>query len=295
MVQVSTPVIEMPRQHWHGAAPDGAEAGAMAAIESGAVLFFPRLSFDLLPEEHRFLSDGWSDGKSKNISFDTANGRIKGAAGTQGELEALGRMIGRYAASARNLIAALFPSYEHVVVERTSFRPFGAEERETSWRKDDRLLHIDAFPSRPNRGARILRVFHNANRFGEPRVWCIGEPFAHVAARFLPALPAPLPGTAALLSMLGVTKGMRSRYDHLMLRLHDRMKSDADYQRNAPRTQLAFPAGSTWVCFSDQVSHAVVRGRFLLEQTLKLPVAAMREPDRAPIRVLERLAERALA
>ena len=171
-----------------------------------------------------------------------------------------------------------------VVVTRTSFRPVPAEDRESSWRKDDRLLHVDAFPSRPNRGERILRVFTNINPDGEPRVWHIGEPFEDVAAQdSFPAFAPPLPGTSYLLAALGITRGERSAYDHIMLQLHDRMKSDAAYQLDAPQTEQAFPPGSTWVCFSDQVSHAVVRGQFMLEQTLQLPVAAMYHPDRAPI------------
>ena len=55
-----------------------------------------------------------------------------------------------------------------------------------SWRADDRRLHVDAFPSRPNYGERILRVFTNVNPDGEPRVWRVGEPFEAVARRFLP-------------------------------------------------------------------------------------------------------------
>jgi len=98
-----------------------------------------------------------------------------------------------------------------------------------------------------------------------------------------------------MLAALRITKGVRSAYDHIMLQLHDRMKSDAAYQRNVRSTEVAFPPGSTWVCFSDQVSHAVVNGQYMLEQTLHLPVAAMYEPSKAPLRVLERLAGRALA
>ena len=58
--------------------------------------------------------------------------------------------------------------------------------RKQSVRADDRRLHVDAFPSRPNYGERILRVFTNVNPDGEPRVWRVGEPFEDVAPRFLP-------------------------------------------------------------------------------------------------------------
>jgi hypothetical protein len=97
-----------------------------------------------------------------------------------------------------------------------------------------------------------------------------------------------------MLAALRVTKGVRSPYDHIMLKLHDRMKADAAYQLNARSSEVAFPPGSTWVCFSDQLSHAVLRGQYLLEQTLHVPVASMGGPRAAPLRVLERLTGRAL-
>lgn len=45
---------------------------------------------------------------------------------------------------------------------------------------------MDAFPSRPNYGKRILRVFANINPEGAPRVWRVGEDFESVARQFLP-------------------------------------------------------------------------------------------------------------
>ena len=74
-----------------------------------------------------------------------------------------------------------------------------------------------------------------------------------------------------------------------MLQLHDLMKADLDYQRDCPQQTVPFAAGSTWVCFSDQTSHAVMSGQFMLEQTLHPAVAVMQRPDAAPLAVLERL------
>ena len=291
-----TPLIEMDVRRWDAALTPAERATAVATLESGGILFFPQLPFTLEPNECQFLSPDWSDGKAKNISLDLSTRRISGAQATPDDLAGLSRMIQRFANGARSLIGALFPCYGQApVVARTSFRPVPAEAREIRWRRDDRLLHVDAFPSRPNGGARILRVFSNVHPHGEPRVWRTGEPFDALAARFLPAIAPPLPGTARALAALRITKGQRTRYDHIMLQLHDRMKADAAYQSNAPHAEFAFPAGSSWVCFSDQVTHAVLRGQYMFEQTLLLPVEAMQDPERAPIRILERLAGRALA
>jgi hypothetical protein len=104
----------------------------------------------------------------------------------------------------------------------------------------------------------------------------------------------PLPGSATLLRLFRITKSQRSRYDALMLQLHDRMKADSTYQRDAPQTRLEFPSGTTWMAFTDQVSHAAMAGQYQLEQTFLLPVDAMIDEQRSPLRVLERITGRRL-
>ena len=143
-------------------------------------------------------------------------------------------------------------------------------------------------------GERILRVFANVNPHGAPRVWRVGEPFEQIAKRFLPHIKPQLPGAAWLLERLHITKSRRTEYDHLMLHLHDCMKADLDYQKSSPQETMPFPPGSVWVCFSDQTSHAVMSGQFMVEQTFFLPVRAMAEPECAPLGILERLKSRAL-
>jgi len=277
--------------------PAVAEAGAALAreLERGQVLYLPRLDFTFDERELRFLNPQWSSGRSKNISIDGAEARLKGAAGSPQEVEELRRLVTRFRTQAGDLVTRLFPAYTpHLRLARTSYRPMRVDNRASSWRKDDSRLHVDAFPSRPNRGERILRVFANVDPHGEPRVWRLGEPFENIAKRLLPRIRRPLPGSAWLLAALRITKTRRTEYDHIMLGLHDRMKSDLDYQRNAPQTTFAFAARSAWICFSDQVAHAAMKGQFMLEQTLHLPVQALYEPASSPLYVLERLVGRGL-
>ena len=192
------------------------------------------------------------------------------------------------------LVTALFPRYApYVKRARSSYRPQGAVGRDVSWRKDDSRLHIDAFPSRPNQGERILRVFTNVNP-QEDRVWRVGESFETMAKTLLPRISRPLPGSSTLLAALHVTKGRRSVYDHLMLNLHDRAKADLAYQRECQQETVRFAPGTTWICFSDQVMHAAVSGQFMLEQTIHLPVSALYDSSRSPLAILERLTGRAL-
>jgi hypothetical protein len=277
---------------WHPALSDDARERVSRALEEGGVLRLPHVNFALTGSERRFLSSAWSNGRAKNISLD--GGRLKGAAGSPADRAELAAMIARFAAAASDLVIALFPRYApYVKSARTSYRPQPAVGREVSWRKDDSRLHIDAFPSRPNRGERILRVFTNVNP-AEDRVWRVGEPFEAMATTLLPRISGPLPGAATVLAALRVTKGRRSAYDHLMLGLHDSAKADLAYQRECRQETVRFAPGTTWLCFSDQVMHAAVSGQYMLEQTIHLPVSALYEPARAPLAILERLTGRAL-
>ena len=270
-------------------APPNLERGNFAhALEDGNVLYFPILAFHMSEEEKGFLSPTLADGRAKNIGYDGKRDSLKGAQGDAANLEKLKTMLARFRRQATGLITTLFPYYQRALrVGRTSFRPERVEDREMSWRKDDSRLHVDAFPSQPTQGERILRVFTNINPAGEPRVWRIGERFDGLVERLGPRLRRPLPGSAAILEALAITKSHRSQYDHYMLQLHDTMKADLDYQHKAPQLSFAFPARSTWVCFSDQTPHAAMSGQHLCEQTFHLPVTGLHRPDSAPLRVLE--------
>jgi hypothetical protein len=284
-------VVELDLADWNPATPNEAW---IAALEAGKVLYFPRLGFDVKPEERALLTPSVLSADVRNISLD-ASGRIKGVAGDESTQRAVAAMVQRFAAQAQLLIHGLLPHYTPALrIAPTSFRPAQVESRVQSWRADDRRLHVDSFPSRPNYGERILRVFTNVNPEGAPRVWRVGEPFETVARRFLPRAKPYSHVQASLLRMLRVTKSFRSEYDHLMLQLHDAMKSDLDYQKNSAQQTVPFPSGSVWVCFSDQTSHAVMSGQYMLEQTLHLPAARQYNPDSSPLAILSRLTGRTL-
>jgi hypothetical protein len=285
-------IVTLDLSEWRPTLAPGVQEAAVRAIEDGGVLVLPRLGFVLSESERRFLSPDWSDGRAKNISLDGA--RLKGARGAAEDLADMKAMIARFAANAADLVVTLFPRYAPFVQRaRTSYRPQPAVGRSVSWRKDDSRLHLDAFPSRPTHGERILRVFSNVNPV-EDRVWRVGESFEAVASTFLPRIRDPLPGSAAVLAALHVTKRPRSAYDHLMLNLHDRAKEDLAYQRDCTQQVVRFAPGTTWICFSDQVMHAAVSGQYMLEQTIHLPVTALYDRSRAPLAILERMTGRTL-
>ena len=282
----------LPIASWTGPYAPEVKARAVDALENGGVLFFPNLPFLLSDKEKSFLDAGVSDGKAKNISRDP-DGRLQSTSLTGKRAQALGAMMGRFADSTSSLIADLLP-YREIERARTSYRPVQVKGRSQSKISDDRLLHIDAFPSRPMRGRRILRFFANVAP-SSPRHWHVGEPFEDFARDFLPKVGPDLPGKSWLFEKLGVTRGRRSVYDELMLSLHDAAKLDDAFQKNSPHEKIDFPAGSCWLTFTDMVLHAALGGEFALEQTFHLDIAQMAQPDRAPIRVLERLSGKTLA
>lgn len=266
----------------------------ITGLEAGKVLYFPQLPFDLLPEEQALLTPDIRNPKVRNISVD-ASGHLKGAVGDNATQLSLALMIGRFREQAQSLVHSLLPRYKGALrLAPTSYRPMQVEMRSQSWRADDRRLHVDAFPSRPNYGERILRVFCNINPDGIARVWRVGEEFETVARTFLPRAKSYVPWQAKMMEVLQVTKSLRSEYDHLMLQLHDGMKGDMAYQERAEQVTMPFAAGSAWVCFSDQTSHAVMSGQYMLEQTLHLPVDKQYHPEASPLAILSKLTGRRL-
>ena len=274
---------------------DADRALALQALERGEVALLPTLGFALEPAERALLDPSISDGRAKNVSLDPATGRMGGAR-LEGERLTLARaMMDRFADWSQEVVKTLLPRYAGQVQRaRTSFRPCEVEDRPQSPRKDDRRLHVDAFPSQPVQGRRILRLFANIDPEKRPRVWNIGEPFEHFAVRFLPRTGRPAPGMARVMQALKLTKGPRTAYDHAMLRLHDLAKEDAVYQETAIRRRVSFPSASTWLVFTDATLHAALEGRNVLEQTFLLPSAAMADPAMSPLKILERLTGREL-
>jgi hypothetical protein len=268
---------------------------ATEVLESGGLILFPNRSFELSADERRLLDPAILNGRAKNASLDLVTGEVRGVE-VDGERQGLlTGMIGRFAATADAVLAELTPTYGPALQRRrTSFRPGAVAERALSPRKDDRRLHVDAFPSNPTHGRRILRVFANVNPHGQARVWEVGEEgFEPTARRFRHRLTAR-GRTAGLKAALGLTRGRQSAYDQIMLQLHDAAKLDDAYQGSAPKRRLELPAGCMWVVYTDSVMHAALSGQHAFEQTYLLPVEAMQAPEASPLRVLERVTGRKL-
>jgi hypothetical protein len=280
-------IVEIDARDWRAPRRDPAW---IAAVENGKVLYFPKLAFELAPEERAHLKPELLAGAVRNISWDPQRG-LRGVAGDARVQATVQAAVSRFASQAAALAHHLFPAYApYLRAAPTSLRPRSVSDRSQSAHADDRRLHVDAFPSRPNRGDRILRVFTNLNPHGQPRVWRVGEPFEDVARRFVPLAKSYSRWQARALNALCVTKSLRSEYDHLMLQIHHLMKDDDAYQRESPQVTMPFPPGSSWVCFSDQTVHAAMAGQYMMEQTFHLPAARQYNHEASPLAILSRLA-----
>lgn len=264
---------------------------AVTALESGQIIYCPQYPFTLHQDERKLLSDSILHPKHKNISYDYKKNKIAGLAHSSSDLSNLASsFMHRFAEYAQQLISTLIPQYQtHLIWGRTSYRPAEIKNRKTSKRKDDTRIHVDAFPATPVNGLRILRVFCNINPHHKPRVWETGEPFNQVMKTFAPNIPVYSAMRAKFLKWIKATKTLRTHYDHLMLHLHDQMKLDDHYQHSLKKQRIDFPAETTWIVYTDTVSHAALGGQFLLEQTFYLPVSAMENASLSPLKQWETL------
>lgn len=179
-------VLMLPLQQW--AAQEA--SSAVSELEQGKVLFLPELAFHLSEQEMPLLDPALVDPKRKNISYQPLSGKLTGVAVAERQQQ-VQQLLERYYQSCRQLIAGLLPEYQEALHHPTGslrLHPVSAWRAASSWRKDDSRLHVDAFPSRPNYGERILRIFTNINPHGEDRQWRVGEPFPELAERFMPRL-----------------------------------------------------------------------------------------------------------
>jgi hypothetical protein len=262
-------------------------------LERGEVLEYPVAPFPLpTGDDLRFLLGRELSGAGhKNISYTPRTGATRGYRGTGPEdADNLRRVLADFADSVAKWLAGVFPRYAAAgLPDQVTYRP--QEEAGRGLRRTARndLLHVDAFPSRPTRGWRILRVFANVNPV-EPRVWVTSDPFAVLLQRY--GERVGLPGSKPLVSswrrLLELFRPGRSEYDSFMLRFHDYLKGDDEFQSRTPKTKWSFAPRSAWVAMTDACSHSVLSGRYALEHSFFVPPQALALPDESPAALLAR-------
>ena len=278
------------------------------ALEDGHILFFSSPPFLFPQEEIDFLLKQRQGGSKarKNIAYKPQIDRITNHdASDPQQAEQLKQILRNYSKRVTEFLSDLLAPYakgwKH---DYASFRPFQEKGRKLRLRARNDLLHVDAFPTRPLHGARILRFFTNINPT-ESRRWVTSRPFGELAREFGGDQGVSYPATAGYslkdrlerkwkqaLHSSGFKVPLRSPYDRFMLKMHNFLKENEEFQKNCPKDQWDFPPNSCWAVFTDQVSHAALAGQYAIEQTFLVPQTSLLCPDKAPVSILERLSGR---
>lgn len=267
------------------------------ALERNALVALPACPFSLpTRDDLTFLTQQRSSKyRHKDICLNPSNGRLQGC--RQRDENRRIRIQGILAAFSQSATAwarQALPEYAAgLVPDRATLRT--REEATSALRITARndLLHIDNFPTRPTFGRRILRLFVNIHP-SEGQVWAVSETFRELLARYAStqriSLRTAAEWIAPTTSMLGIFhlgRETRSAYDSLMLRLHHFLKQDFAFQTQAARRVYTFAPGSAWLLFSDSLSHAHLRGRFVLEHSFFVEQKYLLYPSESPVAILE--------
>jgi hypothetical protein len=278
-----------------------------AQLEAGDILFFPETPITIPNDDLAFLLGHQQVGGAyhKNIAYRPLEDRITGFdAGDTSTSERLRGIMRRYSSDVTTFLRSFLGPYQgRWKVDYASYRPEEEQSRDLALRKRNDLLHTDAFPTRPTNGDRILRFFNNINP-QRARNWITTETFDALVEKMrsgkLNGRGIPLPLTMDSNPIKRVLTGIgagriapslkRSPYDDFMMRFHNYLKENTAFQQSCPKQHWEFPPGSSWMVYTDMVSHAVLSGQFALEQTLIVSRQAMVVPEKSPYGILARFA-----
>src|SRR5260370_6605048 len=282
---------------------DASERGRWlcAELEQGNILFFYNTPFEFPEEEREFLlgRKQTSAAVHKNIAYRPEEDRVTGLDKSDAhEATRLRSILGDYSRRAAQFLEKLLPPYAGKCKrDYASFRPIEERGRHARLRVRNDLPHVDAFPTRPTNGDRILRLFTNVNP-DQNRVWITSQTFDVLAPRFAEAIGLPQPQRKTKLARTlrsvaraaGLPATRRSPYDEFMHPRRNAMKEDADFQARCAKQRWEFPPNSTCIVFTASVSHAVLARQHALDQTFIGSHRSMVRPQKSPLAVLESIA-----
>jgi hypothetical protein len=274
-------------------------------LEAGCILFFPKSPIAIADADLQFLRGQQQTDSSlhKNIAYKPKTDELTGVDAKTANPAAVDHLRGilrNYSQSVTAFLTGFLAPYAgNWQLDYASFRPQEEQGRDLPLRRRNDLLHTDAFPTRPTHGARILRFFNNIHPT-RTRDWVVSDPFRAVATKYAPAeIALPQPDSEISRAFKSIATGIglgaaapalkRSPYDDFMMRFHNFLKENRGFQSTCAKYDYQFPAGSSWMVYTDMVPHAVLCGQYALEQTYLIAPEAMFAPEHAPLTVLEEL------
>jgi hypothetical protein len=274
---------------------------ACAFLEHGGIIFFPETPFNISKSDRQFLlSQKQKDADyHKNIAYRPKEDRVTGfdardAKDAQRLREIMADFHGQVYSFLEQFLAPYARDWK---ADFATFRPIEEQGRKMRLRARNDLLHVDSFATRPIYGDRILRTFINLNP-SVSRVWHTSDTFETLANRFVGAIKPPkslnsTPVQPSAIQMMAQKLGFKSNsnspYDSWMLNFHNFLKENSDFQTSCRKNRWEFPPNSSWIVFTDMVSHAVLSGQYAMEQTFIVSQNDLVCPEKAPINILRRL------
>ncbi len=270
------------------------KASLAERLERGELIHFPTCPFALPHgKDLPFLFSQRLRFANKNITFNPHTDKLHGYGWkNRAQAQRLLHIIREFGEKAAAWIHHLLPQYHNAIHrDRVSFRPEEEATRKLRTTARNDLIHIDAFPTRPTRGARLLRLFVNINPV-DARVWITSELFSDLVAEFGNCIRVGShPGNWELgrqvVKMFSSRKFPTAPFDLFMLRMHHYLKLNEKFQEKCRKQFWKFPPGSVWLAFTDSLSHAVLRGRFALEHSFFVPKECLLVPEVAPVTIFE--------
>jgi hypothetical protein len=289
---------------WH-ANPDAVRD----ALEANRIVYFPACPVPLPdPGTLEFLRRELpSRLKLKNISYHPEAGKVSGIEADEPTVKRVTEVLRSHLDDVGSFLRRVTGDLTaDARIGTCSFRPIEEKGRNLKPHASNELVHVDAGAYGATDGDRILRFFVNVNPECD-RVWATKGAFQDMLGRY--GTRAGLLDDAGRLRV-AITKGHGDRavsamiaglarlnplatvldtspYDRAMRRLHNYMKDDPGFRADPTGYQeIRFPPLSSWMVFTDGVSHASLEGQFALVTTMIVRRARMRFPERAPFNAL---------
>ena len=282
---------------------NGAESNAEVAcrfLEKGGVIYFEETPFFISKPDREFLLSIKQNAKdyTKNIAYRPAQDRVTGLSKGKAEDAArLHQIMADFHKQVYSFLETFLRPYsDGWKADFATYRPLEEKGRKMRTRARNDLLHVDSFATRPIYGDRILRTFLNVNPT-EKRVWQTADTFEQLLKTFANQMPAPGPFKSAsnrttvfksMAQKLGFKLSGDSGYDEWMLNFHNFLKENAEFQSSCRKDRWEFPPNSSWIVFTDMVSHSVLSGQFALEQTFIISQDSLVLPQKAPVNLLRK-------
>jgi hypothetical protein len=282
---------------------NGAESNAEVAcqfLEKGGVIYFEETPFFISKPDREFLLSMKQNEAdyTKNIAYRPAQDRVTGLSkGKAEDALRLKQVMADYHKQVYQFLETFLRPYaEGWKADFATFRPLEEKGRKMRTRARNDLLHVDSFATRPIYGDRILRTFLNVNPT-QKRVWNTADTFEQLLKTFANHVPAPAKFKSAstkpsvlnsMAQKLGFKLSGQSGYDEWMLNFHNFLKENSEFQAACRKDRWEFPPNSSWIVYTDMVSHAVLSGQYALEQTFIISQNDMVLPQKAPINLLRK-------